>query len=122
MEKEIDYLGRVVGDPERPLAAIIGGAKISSKIGVLRHLLSKVDTLLIGGGMASTFLKAQGIGVGASLVEDDKLQDAARDHRPRPRDRNVDARSADRRRGRASASPRSAVSDRRSRRACPRAG
>ncbi len=76
MEKEIAELGRVVGDPERPLAAIIGGAKISSKIGVLRHLLPKVDALLIGGGMASTFLKAEGIGVGASLVEDDKLADA----------------------------------------------
>jgi phosphoglycerate kinase len=76
MEREISELGRVVVDPERPLAAIIGGAKISSKIGVLRHLLSKVDTLLIGGGMASTFLKAQGIRVGASLVEDDKLEDA----------------------------------------------
>jgi phosphoglycerate kinase len=76
MEKEIDYLGRVVADPERPVAAIIGGAKISSKIGVLKHLLSKVDVLLIGGGMASTFLKAQGVDVGASLVEDDQLETA----------------------------------------------
>ena len=76
MEKEIDYLGRVVSNPERPVAAIIGGAKISSKIGVLRHLLSKVDILLIGGGMASTFLKAQGVEVGASLVEDALLDDA----------------------------------------------
>jgi phosphoglycerate kinase len=76
MEKEIDYLGRVVSDPERPVAAIIGGAKISSKIAVLRHLLSKVDALLIGGGMASTFLKAQGNDVGASLVEDDLLETA----------------------------------------------
>ena len=74
MEKEIDYLSRVVGDPEPPLAAIIGGAKISSKIAVLQHLLSKVQILLIGGGMASTFLKAQGVAVGASLVEDDQLQ------------------------------------------------
>src|SRR5207237_5146104 len=73
MEKEIDYLSRVVTDPERPLAAIIGGAKISSKIRVLQHLLSKVDTLLIGGGMASTFLKAQGVDVGASIVEDEQL-------------------------------------------------
>ena len=78
MEKEIDYLGRVVSDPEPPVAAIIGGAKISSKIAVLQHLLSKVSVLLIGGGMASTFLKAQGIAVGASLVEDDQL-DTARD-------------------------------------------
>jgi phosphoglycerate kinase len=76
MEKEIDYLGRVVSNPERPVAAVIGGAKISSKIGVLRHLLPKVDVLVIGGGMASTFLKAQGVDVGASLVEDAHLDDA----------------------------------------------
>lgn len=76
MEKEIDYLGRVVSDPERPLAAIIGGAKISSKIAVLRHLLSKVDTLLIGGGMANTFLAAQGKAIGKSLYEPDLLQTA----------------------------------------------
>jgi len=76
MEKEIDYLGRVVSEPQPPVAAIIGGAKISSKIAVLQHLLSKVSTLLIGGGMASTFLKAQGVGVGASLVEDDQMETA----------------------------------------------
>jgi phosphoglycerate kinase len=76
MEKEIDYLGRVVSNPDKPVAAIIGGAKISSKIAVLQHLLSKVDTMLIGGGMASTFLKAQGVEVGASLVEDDQLDTA----------------------------------------------
>ncbi len=76
MEKEIDYLGRVAMDPEPPVAAIIGGAKISSKIAVLQHLLSKVNVLLIGGGMASTFLKAQGVDVGASLVEDDQLATA----------------------------------------------
>ncbi|MDP9238623.1 MAG: phosphoglycerate kinase [Chloroflexota bacterium] len=76
MEKEIDYLGRVVSNPEPPVAAIIGGAKISSKIAVLRHLLTKVNTLLIGGGMASTFLKAQGFAVGSSLVEDDQLETA----------------------------------------------
>jgi phosphoglycerate kinase len=76
MEKEIDYLGRVVSDPEAPVVAIIGGAKISSKIAVLQHLLSKVSTLLVGGGMASTFLKAQGVDVGASLVEDDQLETA----------------------------------------------
>jgi phosphoglycerate kinase len=78
MEKELDYLGRIVADPERPVAAIIGGAKVSSKIAVLRHLLSSVDLLLIGGGMASTFLKAGGINVGASLIEEDQL-DVARD-------------------------------------------
>ena len=72
MEKEIDYLGRIASHPDPPVAAIIGGAKISSKIGVLEHLLSKVRVLLIGGGMASTFLKARGIGVGSSLVEDDQ--------------------------------------------------
>jgi phosphoglycerate kinase len=76
MEKEIDYLGRVVHDPQRPVAAVIGGAKISSKIGVLKHLLAKVDVLVIGGGMASTFLKAQGRAVGESLVEDDQLETA----------------------------------------------
>ncbi len=76
MEKEIDYLDRVVTNPERPVAAIIGGAKISSKIGVLQHLLSKVDLMLIGGGMAGTFLKAQGRQVGDSLVEDDQLDTA----------------------------------------------
>jgi phosphoglycerate kinase len=76
MEKEIDYLGRVVQNPNPPVAAIIGGAKISSKISVLEHLLSKVNVLLIGGGMASTFLKAKGVAVGASLVEDDQLATA----------------------------------------------
>ncbi len=76
MEKEIDYLDRAVTNPDRPVAAIIGGAKISSKIGVLRNLLSKVDIILIGGGMASTFLKAQGKAVGDSLVEDDQLDTA----------------------------------------------
>jgi phosphoglycerate kinase len=76
MEKEIDYLGRVVQNPNPPVAAIIGGAKISSKISVLKHLLSKVNVLLIGGGMASTFLKAKGVAVGASLVEDDQLATA----------------------------------------------
>jgi phosphoglycerate kinase len=76
MEKEIDYLGRVVSNPVPPVAAIIGGAKISSKIKVLQHLISKVNVLLIGGGMASTFLKAQGVSVGASLVEDDQFDTA----------------------------------------------
>ncbi|HLB22570.1 MAG TPA: phosphoglycerate kinase [Dehalococcoidia bacterium] len=88
MEKEIDYLGRVVTNPEPPVAAIIGGAKISSKIAVLQHLLSKVSVLLIGGGMASTFLKAQGVGVGASLVEDDQLA-TARDVLAEAQRRNV---------------------------------
>lgn len=73
MEKEIDYLDRALTNPARPFAAVIGGAKISTKMGVLRNLLTKVDGLLVGGGMASTFLKAQGFLVGQSLVEDDQL-------------------------------------------------
>jgi phosphoglycerate kinase len=76
LEKEIDYLSRVVDAPERPLGAIIGGAKVSDKMAILSHLLSKVDVLVIGGGMANTFLKAQGNGVGDSLVEDDQLDTA----------------------------------------------
>jgi phosphoglycerate kinase len=78
MEKEIDYLGRALESPERPFVAIIGGSKVSDKIGVLANLLGKVDALLIGGGMANTFLLAQGFGVGQSLVEADKV-DLARD-------------------------------------------
>ena len=77
MEKEIDYLSRALENPARPFDAIIGGAKVSDKIAVLQNLLDKVDALLIGGGMANTFLKAQGHEVGQSLVEDDKL-DVAR--------------------------------------------
>jgi phosphoglycerate kinase len=76
MEKELDYLGQAVADPKRPYAAIIGGAKISSKIAALDNLLGKVDKLLIGGGMANTFLKAEGFNVGESLVEDDYLDKA----------------------------------------------
>jgi len=72
MEKELDYLGRAAGEPERPFAAVIGGAKISGKIDVLRNLLGKADAVLIGGGMANTFFKAQGHAVGDSLVEDDQ--------------------------------------------------
>ncbi len=73
MEKEIDYLGRAVGNPERPYLAILGGAKISGKIDVISNLLKKVDTLLIGGGMMFTFLKAQGMEIGKSLLEADKI-------------------------------------------------
>ena len=73
MEKEIDYLGRAVGNPERPYIAILGGAKISGKIDVISNLLRKVDTLLIGGGMMFTFLKAQGLEIGTSLLEEDKI-------------------------------------------------
>jgi phosphoglycerate kinase len=78
MEKEIDYLDKALTNPARPFAAIIGGAKISTKIGVLRNLLSRIDCLIVGGGMASTLLKANGVDVGQSLVEDDQL-DTARD-------------------------------------------
>jgi phosphoglycerate kinase len=74
MEKELEYLGRVLQNPERPFVAILGGAKVSDKIGVIQNLLSKVDVLIIGGGMAYTFLKAQGESVGKSLVEEDKIE------------------------------------------------
>ena len=73
LEKEIEYLGKAVSDPKRPFVAIIGGAKISGKIDVIENLLSKVDTLLIGGGMAYTFYKAKGLPIGKSLVEEDKV-------------------------------------------------
>ncbi|HEY8491586.1 MAG TPA: phosphoglycerate kinase [Dehalococcoidia bacterium] len=76
MEREIEYLSRAVSDPERPYAVITGGAKISGKIDVIRNLLDKMDRLLIGGGMANTFLKARGVQVGDSLVEDDQLATA----------------------------------------------
>jgi phosphoglycerate kinase len=76
MEKEITYLSKAVDNPERPYAAIIGGAKVASKIAVLQNLLNKVDTLIIGGGMAYTFFKAQGYGVGKSLCEDDQIDTA----------------------------------------------
>jgi phosphoglycerate kinase len=77
MEKELEFLeGKVVKAPAKPFVAIIGGAKVSSKIAVLESLLAKVDTLLIGGGMAYTFLKSQGIGIGTSLVEADQVDTA----------------------------------------------
>jgi phosphoglycerate kinase len=76
MERELTTLGTALESPRRPLVAIIGGAKISSKIGVLNNLLPRVDSLLVGGGMANTFLKARGYEVGRSLVEDDRLPDA----------------------------------------------
>jgi phosphoglycerate kinase len=74
MEKELQYLGRALQNPERPFVAILGGAKVSDKIGVIQNLIGKVDVLIIGGGMAYTFLKAQGLAVGKSLVEEDKIQ------------------------------------------------
>ena len=78
IEKELKFLGNAVSNPERPFVAILGGAKVSDKIGVIDSLLEKVDTLIIGGGMAYTFFKAQGYEVGKSLCELDKL-DLAKD-------------------------------------------
>lgn len=76
IQKELDVMGKALSDPKRPFVAIIGGAKISTKIGVLKNLLSKVDTLIIGGGMIFTLLKAKGLGVGKSLVEEKSMDKA----------------------------------------------
>ncbi|MEN6408100.1 MAG: phosphoglycerate kinase [Anaerolineaceae bacterium] len=76
LEKEIRYLGQAVAEPKRPFVAILGGAKISDKIGVIRNLLSKADSILIGGGMANTFLKAKGFDMADSLVEEDAVETA----------------------------------------------
>ena len=73
MQKEIDFLGNAVNNPERPMVAILGGAKVADKLKVIDDLLEKCDTLIIGGGMAYTFLKAQGLEVGKSLVDDEKI-------------------------------------------------
>ncbi|KQJ93535.1 hypothetical protein BRADI_3g05220v3 [Brachypodium distachyon] len=74
MQKELDYLVGAVANPKKPFAAIVGGSKVSSKIGVIESLLAKVDILILGGGMIFTFYKAQGLAVGKSLVEEDKLE------------------------------------------------
>lgn len=74
MEKELDVLGKALSNPDRPFTAIIGGAKVKDKIGVIRHLLDKVDNLIIGGGLAYTFVKALGHEIGLSLCEDDKIE------------------------------------------------
>jgi len=76
LEKEIKYLGQAIVNPEKPFVAILGGAKISDKIGVIKNLLTKADSILIGGGMANTFFKAEGYPVGDSLVEDEALDTA----------------------------------------------
>jgi len=76
LEKEIKYLGQAIAAPEKPFVAILGGAKISDKIGVIKNLLEKADSILIGGGMANTFFKAQGYPVADSLVEDEALETA----------------------------------------------
>ncbi len=73
MQKEIDFLGNAVENPVRPFVAILGGAKVADKLNVISNLLEKCDTLIIGGGMAYTFLKAQGYEIGLSLVDDSKL-------------------------------------------------
>ncbi|NMB14888.1 MAG: phosphoglycerate kinase [Gallicola sp.] len=74
VEKEIDVMGQALENPERPFVAILGGAKVSDKIGVIENLLDKVDSILIGGGMAFTFLKAEGKEIGKSLLEEDKIE------------------------------------------------
>lgn len=74
MKKEVDIMGKALANPARPFVAIIGGAKVSDKIAVIENLIGKVDILIIGGGMANTFLKAQGLELGKSLVEEDKVQ------------------------------------------------
>lgn len=88
MQKELDYLGIAVSNPKRPFAAVLGGAKISGKIDVISNLLGKVDKLLIGGGMAFTFLKAQGKEIGTSLVEAEKL-DLAKEVLEKAKNSNV---------------------------------
>jgi phosphoglycerate kinase len=89
IQKELDYLGKALGSPARPFVAVIGGAKVSDKIKVLENLLAKADAVLVGGAMAYTFLEAQGVPVGKSLVERDKL-DLARQILERAKARNVD--------------------------------
>ncbi len=88
MQKEIDFLGNAVNNPERPFVAILGGSKVSSKISVINNLLDKVDTLIIGGGMAYTFFKAQGKEVGKSLLEEDYI-DYANDMIQKAKDKGV---------------------------------
>ena len=88
MEKELEYLGRVLQSPDRPLVAILGGAKVSDKLDVIQNFLNRVDRLIIGGAMAYTFLKARGVRIGRSLVEDDKL-DAAREIEARAKERHL---------------------------------
>jgi phosphoglycerate kinase len=88
MEKELQYLGKALEHPESPFVAILGGAKVSDKIGVIRNLMTKVNTLIVGGGMAYTFLKAQGQEIGKSLLEADKVE-LARQLLEEARQRNV---------------------------------
>ena len=89
IEKELEFLGGALENPKRPFVAILGGAKVSDKIGVIENLLDKVDTLIIGGGMAYTFFKAQGFNIGTSICEEDKL-DLAREILEKAKKKNVD--------------------------------
>ena len=89
MEKEIEYLSKAVQSPEHPFVVILGGAKVSDKIGVLTNMLERADAILIGGGMAYTFLKAQGYNVGKSIVEEDKL-DLARQIMDEAKEKSVE--------------------------------
>jgi len=88
MEKELDVLGKALENPERPFTAIIGGAKVKDKIKVIDHLLDKVDNLIVGGGLAYTFIKAQGHEIGKSLLEEDKI-DLAKQFMQKAKDNNV---------------------------------
>ncbi len=88
MEKELTALGGILRDPEHPFAALLGGAKVSDKISLIQNILNKIDKLLVGGGMAATFLKAEGYSIGLSLVEEDK-QDLARELMDIARSKNV---------------------------------
>lgn len=88
MEKEINVLSQALSDPERPFTAIIGGAKVKDKIGVIDHLIDKVDHLIIGGGLAYTFVKAQGHEIGKSLLEEDKI-DLAKEYMKKAEEKGV---------------------------------
>ncbi|MCD8375490.1 MAG: phosphoglycerate kinase [Oscillospiraceae bacterium] len=88
VQKELDIMGGALEDPRRPLVAVLGGSKVSDKIGVINHLLELADTIIIGGGMAYTFLRANGHGIGASLCEEDRLEYASEMLR-KARERNV---------------------------------
>ena len=89
IEKELEFLGNALDNPERPFVAILGGAKVSDKIGVIENLLDKVDTLIIGGGMAYTFYKAQGHSIGTSICEEDKIN-LANDILNKAKEKNVE--------------------------------
>ncbi|SFG64988.1 phosphoglycerate kinase [Halobacillus alkaliphilus] len=89
MEKEINVLGQALSDPERPFTAIIGGAKVKDKIGVIDNLIDKVDHLIIGGGLAYTFIKAQGYEIGKSLLEEDKIE-TAKEYMKKAEEKGVD--------------------------------